>query len=144
MTKSATVFGLVALVLLAGCGSTGRGLEKATSSTPTEKGVDEAARIVPVIDPGARKAALAALPANERDRYCRKYSVRAATLSEEASISGPVRRQRSNAQMAGNAILETVEGWYAGNTLATGIHSQRARARRRNGGLHENPAIFPG
>ena len=106
MTRLATVYGLVALVLLAGCGPAGRGVEKAT-------------QIIPVVDPGARKAALSALLEKERHRFCQEFIAYAASLSEAATITGPVRRQRSNAQAAGNALLETVEAWYAGNPRAS-------------------------
>ena len=105
MRRLTTIYGLAALVLLAGCGVTG-------------KGVNPAASITPVIDPGARKAALAKLPPDERSRYCQSRA-QLANLDTEARISGPVRYQRSNAQSAGNAILETVEAWYAGHPTAS-------------------------
>lgn len=108
MIKPAIVFLLLALVPLAGCVTAGK----------PGKGVDKAAPITPVIDPGARKAALAKLPPAERSRYCRS-SARRAGLDVEALIAGPVRRQASNAQQAGAAILETVEGWYAGHPSAS-------------------------
>ena len=105
MTRLSATSSLLPAVLLAGCVTAGKGMEPA-------------APITPVIDPGARKAALARLPATERRRYCLGM-VRHAALSAEAWITGPIRRQQSNAQSAGNAILETVEGWYAGHPRAS-------------------------
>lgn len=118
MTRLATAYGLATLVLLAGCGPAGTGLDRAAPRA-TAGGVDKAATITPVIDAGARKAALAALPEKERHRYCREFGAFGVPLSEEATITGPVRRQRSNAQAAGNALLVTVEAWYAGNPRAS-------------------------
>ncbi len=129
-----TGFGLLAAVLLAGCVTTG-------------KGVDKAAPIVPVIDPGARKAALAELPPGERSRYCRA-AARFASLDVEARISGPVRYQHSTAQMAGNAILETVEGWYAGHPSAAGYLRDTLEEGARIGAftkiLPYSPPEYPG
>ena len=61
MRKPVIVVCLFALTLLAGCVTTG-------------KGVDNAVPIRPVVDPGARKAALAQLPPAERSRYCQSYA----------------------------------------------------------------------
>ena len=77
MIRPAIVFLLLALVPLAGCVTAGK----------PGKGVDKAAPITPVIDPGARKAALAELPQNERSRYCRS-TARRVGLSVEAHIMG--------------------------------------------------------
>ena len=107
MGKAVTVVSLLALMLFAGCGATETGME---TTTP----------IRPVIDPGARKAALAELPPAERRRYC-KSAVRQASLAVEARVSGPISSQNSNAQIAGAAIMETVEGWYAGHPSASRI-----------------------
>ena len=134
-TRSATVYGLLALVLLAGCG-------------PAGTGIDKAAPITPVIDAGARKAALAALPEKERRRFCREFSAYAASLSEEATITGPVRRQRSNAQAAGNALLKTVEAWYAGNPRASGYIRNTLEEGAKIGAFTRikpySPAEYPG
>ncbi len=87
MTRLSATSSLLPAVLPAGCVTAGKGMEPA-------------APITPVIDPGARKAALARLPATERRRYCLGM-VRHAALSAEAWITGPIRRQQSNAQSAG-------------------------------------------
>lgn len=64
MRKPVIIVCLLALTLLAGCVATG-------------KGVDPSTPIRPVIDPGARKAALAKLPPYERSRYCQSAARRA-------------------------------------------------------------------
>ena len=78
------------------------------------------AQIAPVVDPGERRALLASLPYSERVRLCRGR-LNAAVLDVTATISGPVRRQNSNAQHAGIALSETVEAWYAGRAGATSL-----------------------
>lgn len=108
----------LAVLLLAGCGPAGTGPGKAAPAALAAKGVDRAAPITPVVDPGARKAALAALPETQRSRFCREFLIYAAPFSEEATISGPLRRQRSNAQAAGNALFRIIEAWYAGHPRA--------------------------
>ena len=134
MRKLATVACLLALALLAGCVTTG-------------EGVDNTVPIRPVVDPGARKAALAKLPPAERIRYCQS-SVRRASLAVEARISGPVRRQNSTAQIAGTAILETVEAWYAGNQLASEVLRDTLAHGARIGAftkiLPYSPPEYPG
>ncbi len=112
-TAPCSLFALI-LILLAGCVTTEEGADLAAA-----RSVDKTAAITPVVMPGARRAALAKLPSGERNQYCR-FGVTGAILDVEARISGPIRRQHSNAQSAGNAILETVEGWYAGHPLAFG------------------------
>ena len=103
MRRPVIVVCLLALTLLAGCVTTGRG-------------VDTAAPIRPVMDPGARKAALAQLPPAERSRYWQSYAgARRASLAVKARISGPITSQNSTAQLAGTTILETVESWYGGH-----------------------------
>ena len=148
VTKSVFLCCLAALVLLAGCGPAGTGAGKAISGATTRAGIDKAVAIMPVIDARARKAALAALPEDERRRHCQEFSVYSATLSEEARITGPVRRQRSNVQLAGNAILETVEGWYAGHHRASEYIRQTLEEGARIGAFTKikpySPAEYPG
>lgn len=147
MTRLATAYGLAALVLLAGCGPAGTGLDRAAPRAPAG-GVDKAAAITPVIDAGARKAALATLPEEERHRYCQESTAYAPSLSEAATITGPVRRQRSNAQAAGNALLETVEAWYAGNPRASEYIRDALEEGAEIGAFTRikpySPAEFPG
>ena len=134
MRKSVTVVCVLALMLLASCVTTGEGVDP---STP----------ITPVVDPGARKAALAKLPAVERSHYCQS-AARPAALAVEARISGPVRRQNSTAQVAGVAILETVEGWYAGHPLASEVLRDTLAKGARIGAftriLPYSPPEYPG
>ena len=99
--RTVVVIGLLFTILLAGCITTG-------------KGVDKTAVIKPVVNPVERKTALSKLPVQERNQYC-WGSAQFIPLSEEARITGAIERQNSNAQSAGNAILENVESWYAGN-----------------------------
>lgn len=89
------VFPLLAGALLAGCMATG-------------EGVDPEAPIVPLIDAAERRAALAALPAHERGRWCR-ISFAAPLFERKATITGPIEYQISNAQSAGNALFGLVE-----------------------------------
>ena len=99
--RSVAVFGLLFTILLTGCITTG-------------KGVDKTAVIKPIVDPVERKTALLTLPVQEQNQYC-WGSEQFVPLSEEARITGAIERQNSNAQSAGNAILENVESWYGGN-----------------------------
>ena len=78
------------------------------------------AQIAPVVDPGERRTMLASLPYSERVRLCRGR-LNAPVLDVTATISGPVRRQNSNAQHAGIALSETIEAWYAGRAGATSL-----------------------
>ena len=148
MTRLASICGLAALVLLAGCGPAGTGMGEAVLGAPAGKGVDKAARIMPVIDPGVRRAALAALPEEERRRYCQEFIAYAARFSEAATITGPVRRQRSNAQAAGSSLLETVEAWYAGNPRASEHIRDALELGARMGAFTKikpySPAEYPG
>lgn len=107
MRRTTTIFVLLAAVLLAGCVTAGK----------PGKGLDKTTPITPVIDPGARKAALAKLPSAERSLYC-DGTAYIYPLDVEARISGRLRKQHSNAQQAGVAILETVESWYGGDPQA--------------------------
>ncbi len=99
--NAAAVCGLLTAVLLAGCATAG-------------KGVDPTIPIRPVVDPGARKAALAALSPSERRTYCYGRVHDTAHLSPVATIGGPIRRQQSNAQRAGNVLFENIAAWYLG------------------------------
>ena len=148
MTRTATIYGLAALALLAGCGPAGTGAGKAILGGPSGTGMDKAAAIAPVIDAGARKAALAALPEKERRRYCREFSAHGVPLSEEATITGPVRRQRSNAQAAGNALLKTVETWYTGHPRASEYIRDALEEGAKIGAFTKikpySPAEYPG
>ena len=80
-------------------------------------GVDPNAPIVPLIDVAERKAELAAVPANERGRWC-KRTWPTPNLERRATISGPIEFQRSNAQAAGNALFGLVEAYYTGRDHA--------------------------
>ena len=93
-------FAVLAGALLAGCVTTG-------------EGVNPEAPIEPLIDVAERRAEIAALPANERRRWC--WISRAEPLLERrATITGPIEYQNSNAQRAGNALFDLVETYYAG------------------------------
>ena len=105
--RAVAVIGLLFTILITGCITTG-------------KGVDKTAVIKSVVDPGERKTALSTLSEQERNQYCWD-STHFVSLSEEALITGPIERQNSNAQSAGNAILENVESWYAGNERASEV-----------------------
>ena len=72
------------------------------------------AAAAPVVNVGARKAALAKIPLAERRSWCRG-SMQTVLLSRTATIRGPIRRQQSNAQAAGNALFENIAGYYAGS-----------------------------
>ena len=91
-------------------------------------GVVRSAAAAPVVDAGARKAELSKLSELERGDWC-VGSMRQAQLARRATITGPIRRQRSNAQAAGNALFDNVANYYRGsigaaerirNTLAQG------------------------
>ena len=114
---------------------------------PPVPGADREVSITPVVNPVARKAALGKLSPIERSRYCRSRA-RVAALSVEARISGPMRRQNSNAQMAGVAILDTVEGWYAGHPLAAEYLRNALAKGARIGAftkiLPYSPSEYPG
>ena len=136
MRRSVTVVCVLALMLLASCVTTGEGVDP---STP----------ITPVVDPGARKAALAKLPPDERSRYCQSYAgARRASLSVEARISGSSYSQNSTAQKAGTAIMETVESWYAGHPSASEVLRDTLAHGARIGALTKifpySPPEFPG
>ena len=98
------VFPLLAGALLAGCVTTG-------------EGVDTKATIVPLIDVAERRAELATIPANERSRWCQR-TLKKTSIERKATISGPIEYQDSNAQIAGNALFALVEAYYAGNRRA--------------------------
>lgn len=68
----------------------------------------------PVVDVEARKAALSKIPLLERRSWC-QGSMRTVRLSRTATIQGPVRRQQSNAQAAGNALFDNIADYYAGS-----------------------------
>lgn len=137
VTRSAALHGLLALVPLV----------LFVGYVPAANSMDLSAPLTPVVDPGARKAALARLPPEERRKYCQGFAS-PADLDVEARISGPVRRQRSNAQRAGNEILETVEAWYAGDPSATGHIRQTLEEGARIGAFTEilpyHPPEYPG
>ena len=136
MRKPVAVVCVLALILVAGCVTTGEGVDP---STP----------ITPVVDPGARKAALAKLPPDERSRYCQSYAgARRASLAVEARISGSSYSQNSTAQKAGTAIMETVESWYAGHPSASEVLRDTLAHGARIGALTKifpySPPEFPG
>ncbi len=83
------------------------------SGVTLAEGLDQTAKITPVVDPGERKEILASQPYSKRVRLCRGR-LHSVSLDVTATISGPVRHQVSNAQYAGIAISEAVEAWYAG------------------------------
>ena len=80
-------------------------------------GLVRSAAAAPVVDVGARKAALSKIGESERGDWC-TGSMRQAQLARRATITGPVRRQRSNAQAAGNALFGNVANYYRGSTGA--------------------------
>ena len=77
-------------------------------------GLVRSAADAPVVDVGARKATLSKIPEPERGRWC-VGSMRQAQLARRATITGPVRRQQSNAQAAGNALFGNVASYYRGS-----------------------------
>lgn len=86
-----------------------------SGSTAFGEGVDKSIPIVPFIDPGVRKAELAELSRKDRRKYCEEgYSFIKPNFSVTAIISGPIARQNSNAQAAGNDLFKLVERWYFG------------------------------
>ena len=93
------------------------------------------AAAAPVVDVAARKAALSKIPEPERGRWC-VGSMRQAQLARRATITGPVRRQQSNAQAAGNALFGNVANYYRGSRDAQRIGSatplQKVRASARS------------
>ena len=78
-----------------------------------------AAAAAPVVNVGARKAALSKVPLTQRRSWCRG-SMQTPLLSRTATIRGPVRRQQSNAQAAGNALFANIAGYYLGDSGSTG------------------------
>ena len=81
-------------------------------------GLVRSAAAAPVVDVAARKAALSKIPEPERGRWC-VGSMRQAQLARRATITGPVRRQESNAQAAGSALFGNVADYYRGSKGAT-------------------------
>lgn len=77
------------------------------------------AAAAPLVDVGARKAALSKIREPERGRWC-VGSMRRAQLERRATITGPVRRQQSNAQAAGSALFGNVANYYRGSKRAAG------------------------
>ena len=80
-------------------------------------GLVRSAAAAPVVDVGARKAALSKIRESERGDWC-TGSMRQAQLARRATITGPVRRQQSNAQAAGNALFGNIANYYRGSTGA--------------------------
>ena len=76
-------------------------------------GLVRAAAAAPVVDVAARKAAIAQIPEAEREAWC-NISLRRAQFDRRATITGPVRRQVSNAQAAGNALFANIANYYHG------------------------------
>ena len=103
---------LLAGVLLVGCATTGGGL-----GLDAGKGMDPEAAIVPLIDVAERKSALAKVQADKRVRWC-VQSWPHPNFTREATISGPIEYQRSNAQTAGNSLFGLVEAYYTGRRRA--------------------------
>ena len=128
------MFPLLAGALLAGCVTTG-------------EGVNPEATVVPLIDVAERRAELAAIPANERSRWC-KQSLKRTSIERKATISGPIEYQRSNAQTAGNGLFALVEAHYAGNRRAAEIIRDKLAEGARIDGFTEiepyAPREFPG
>lgn len=107
MKKSYAVAMLLILVFLSGCASTGQG-------------VDVNARMVPVINPEVRKAELAGLSRSERRKFCEEgYATTTPHFDVTATISGPIDRQTSSAQIAGNDLFSMIERWYFGGEGAS-------------------------
>ena len=73
-----------------------------------------AARIAPVVNPGLRKAELAKLSNTKRRQFCNDSILPTPQLDVDATISGPIQVQNSNAQMAGNDLFANIEAWYLG------------------------------
>lgn len=66
----------------------------------------------PVVDVAQRKAALSRI-SEEEVSWC-QVSFGDPEFSRHATITGPIQRQISNAQAAGNALFGAVEGYYRG------------------------------
>ena len=95
-----------------------------------------------VVDVAARKAALSKVPATEMRNWC-WGSMDRARLDPTAMIRGPIRRQKSNAQAAGNALFDNIAAYYAGNRRFSGTHSGHPCQRRADRRLHEARSLFP-
>ena len=128
------IYPFLAGVLLAGCVTTG-------------EGVDTKATIVPLIDVAERRAELAAIPANERSRWCQR-TLKKTSIERKATISGPIEYQDSNAQRAGNALFALVEAYYTGNRRAAELIRDMLAEGARIDGFTEiepyAPLEFPG
>ncbi len=100
----------------------------ATACVPQEKaallaeGSDPVrfAAAAPIVNVAARKAALSKLPRAERKFWC-KGSMRKARLGRTATIRGPIRHQKSNAQAASNALFGNIAAYYAGTGGSTAL-----------------------
>ena len=128
------MFLLLAGALLAGCVTTGEGV----NPEPT---------VVPLIDVAERRAELAAIPANERSRWC-KQSLKRTSIERKATISGRIEYQQSNAQTAGNGLFALVEAYYSGNRRVAEIIRDKLAEGARIDGFTEiepyAPREFPG
>ena len=102
--KSRMVTGVMSSLLFVGLAAEGLGVVRSAAAAP-------------VVDVGARKAVLSKIPEPDRGAWC-TGSMRQAKLERKATITGPVRRQQSNAQAAGDALFGNVANYYRGSTGA--------------------------
>ena len=130
-------FPILASAVLAGCMATGDGLGPGAG-----KGVNPEAPIVPLIDVAERRAELATIPAEERDRWCHQ-SLKRTSIERQARISGPIEYQTSNAQRAGNALFALVEAYYWGNDRAAELIREKLAEGAQIGGFTEIMPYVP-
>ena len=90
----------------------------------------------PVVGVESRRAALAKIPPYKRKRWC-QAGWKQAKLARKATIRGPVRRQRSNAQNAGNALFGNIEAYYAGHAAAAVLIRETLEEGARIGAFTE-------
>lgn len=84
-----------------------------------------------LLDVRERKNAVSALPNSERSRYCHSGGMYyTPNFSETATITGPIQRQQSNVQQAGDRLYNMVESYYAGADVARSIRDALSEAVR--------------
>ncbi len=87
------------------------------SAQPVIASSTKQSEIKPVVDVLVRKSELSKISAQERRRIC-SNNFASVALDRQATISGPIQRQRSNVQMAGHSLYQLVESYYYGDEYA--------------------------
>lgn len=105
------------------------------------------AAAAPVVNVGARKAALETVPRSELRNWCRG-STAPPRLARQSRISGPSRYQKSNAQRAGNMLFENIAAYYFGYSTAAKVIRDSLEKGARIGAFTElapyDPPEFSG